>query len=201
MPKTLFKLFVLFVLVAVPAQIWAAPQIVENIFHNWRFSEDQHHYMYASYVTFSDPVLNPGKPGVFLSNSLGQYPSSLSWGHTLPAGLSVPPDVITRAKLWIDGFLIDNNNNYVGIQGVWTWDPLNNWGWDNTTYNLTKVAVPGFWNSSPLTVSIRAGETKLRIDQAVLMMDYSNRNVLPEPATFALFGLGLVGLGIIRFKK
>ncbi|MDX9856364.1 MAG: PEP-CTERM sorting domain-containing protein [candidate division Zixibacteria bacterium] len=121
--------------------------------------------------------------------------SQLTWSHTLPSDLQVPPDIIRRATLWINGSAIDGDGNLIEINGTFTWNPLNNAFDDNTLYDLTDVDVPGFWNNGALDVSIFAGETAFRINKAALAIDYTS---VPEPLTFGLFGLGLLGFGLVR---
>ena len=98
--------------------------------------------------------------------------------------------------LWIDTWEVDDNDNYVRIGGTWDWDPPNQSFLDNTTYNLSHVDEPRFWNDSTLDVTVFAGEKKLRTDGAVLMMDYC-KEVVPEPGTLMPLGLGLAGVGIL----
>ncbi len=189
----------------IPSVMMASPTMSESIFTNFFSLEDFHTYDYASWVHFSHNTFFGSAPGAYIGTGYG-YDDELSWGHTLPAGLSVPPDVITRARLWIDGAQIDSHNNEVAIEGVFDWDPLNHHFLDNSVFNLTNIDTPGFWNDGILDVSIFAGECNLRIDNAVLMLDYSSggNNVpgaVPEPATLALFGLGMLGMGILRRKK
>lgn len=184
----------------------AAPIITETVQSNFFFLGDGHTYDYASKVDFrstsiQDLIFN----GVYIGTSPG-YPNSLSWAHTLPPGLTVPPDAIDRAKLWVDGWLIDNNNNAIEIEGTINWDPLNHQFLDNSTYWLTDVDVPGFWNDGSLDVTITPAETMLRIDYAILMMDYtpggaSNPGAVPEPGTLALLGTGLAGIGALRLRR
>jgi hypothetical protein len=205
MLKNLLRALFVCLAVIIPLGVYATPLTVENIYHNWRFPADDHRYRYASSVDFFDVTADGVSRGVWIADPNGSYggiyPSMLSWGHTLPIGLQVPPDSILKAKLFIDASFVDENDNLVEIEGIWDWDPLQNEWWDNSIYDLAKVDVPGFWNNSPLDVSVFAYEKKLRIDQAVLMMDYRGQATIPEPATFALFGLGMAGFGLIRRKK
>ncbi len=102
--------------------------------------------------------------------------------------------------------MIDGNNNAVEIQGTLDWDPLSSDFLDNSSYWLTDVDVPGFWNDGTLDVTVTAGEVNLRIDYAILMMDYtpggaSNPDPVPEPGTIALLGSGIVGLGALRLRR
>jgi len=190
--------------VVIPAQLFATPLAVESIFHYRTFPVDHHNYKYISYMDFFDVTNTGTTEGVWIADPNGPfggiYPGEFSWGHTLPAGLSVPPDEVSRAMLWIDASFVDEANNLVEIQGTWNWNPLNHLWDDNTTYDLSNVTVPGFWNYSPLNVSVFAGEKKLKIDHAALAMDYRSSSI-PEPATFALFGLGMAGFGFIRRRK
>ena len=204
MKKTILML-TLTAMLFIPSVMMASPMMSESIFTNFFSLGDMHTYDYASWVHFSHDSYFGPLPGAYIGTGYG-YDNELSWGHTLPAGLSVPPDVITRARLWIDGAQIDTDNNEIAIEGVFDWDPLNNHFLDNSVFNLTNIDTPGFWNDGILDVSIFAGECNLRIDNAVLMLDYSSggNNVpgaVPEPATLALFGLGMLGTGILRRKK
>jgi hypothetical protein len=146
--------------------------IDETILHDYTCPEDTHTYNYASLLEFcrgTDPDSCP--VGVFLGTN-PHWPESLFWSHTLPPGLLVPPCVIFRARLWIDGIAVNTENNSVEIQGTLGWEPLDHQVHDNVTYDLTEISEEGFWNPDSVAVIIRAGETLVRIDHAKLLVDY-----------------------------
>ena len=203
--KKLFVLFAAVLLVlAVTPNLFASVVTNESFYSDWSFDVllygDWHSYDYASSICFSDNErLGDGY-------WIGRYgnPNDLLYGHTLP-GLTVPPDQVTRAKLYIDGFGVDSDDNLVQVGGVLEFN-LSNWDiltfGDNSVFDLSDVNIPGFWNGSTLDVGIGlCNETRgLRIDRSVLMMDYETSPV-PEPATMLLLGMGLLGTGAIFRKK
>ncbi len=144
----------------------------ETICYDFTFPLDHHTYDYASIVDFyygkhPDSFLY----GVFIGTR-HYLPDSLAWAHTLPPGFSVPSNLITGAKLWIDAAWVNTDQNMVEIEGTFDWDPLNHGCLDNTTYDLIEVVTEGFWNDGALDVIVRAGERCLRLDEAKLLMDY-----------------------------
>jgi len=162
---------------------------------------DGHVYDYASHVDFfSGDHPDSWLSGYWIGSNPNNYLTQLDWGHTLPNGLAVPPDEVTRAKLYIDAWAVGSDDNLVRIEGLMEWDPLNHYLFDNTSFDLTYVDTPDFWNDGTLDVTVFAGERSLRIDRAILMMDYNSAPV-PEPATLLFVGAGLLGMGIIRRKK
>lgn len=203
----------IFLALALPLSAFGLPVITESIFTDWTFESglqygfdgDGHTYDYASYVNFEHGDHN--WPDWATGTYIGTHdllPTDLDYGHTLPGGLTVPPDQILSAKLWIDGWLINDDDNAIKIESpLLEWDPLNNWSFltlgDNSLYDLTDVSVTDFWNNSPLDVLIHANERVLRIDRSILMLDYNSE--VPEPTTLALFGLGLLGAGVARRMK
>lgn len=206
MKKVLFAVL-LVALLAVPSQLMAY-SAMEFTYTNWEFdaglwygfSGDNHTYDYASYVDFYEGCFADGQLGGTWIGTKNNLPHELNWAHTLPLGLMVPPDHVTGAKLWIDAWEVDDNDNYVHIEGTWDWDALNHNFIDNTTYNLSNVDQPGFWNDGTIDVNVCAGEKKLRIDGAILMMDYC-QNVVAEPGTLLLLGLGITAIGFIRKRS
>ncbi len=179
------------VLAFLPVQLLALPLMTETVSSDFFFYQDHHSYMYASSIDFYDDRPDGIWDGVWIGDG-NNMESNLSWSHTLPPGLEVPPDTVLGAKLWIDGAYVNTDGNLVDIQGTWDWDPLNHIWFDNTTYDLSSVDEPGFWNMGALDVAVWANEGGLRIDQAIFMMDYTT-GATPEPASILLIGLGLLG--------
>jgi hypothetical protein len=145
----------------------------ETILTNFTFSVDQHTYDYASIVDFyyGKPHPDSTKGGVHIGTN-PHWPDSLYWSHTLPCDCSVPPAIITRAKLWIDAKAVNTDQNAVEIQTICDWDPLNYSNSDDTMYDLAGVKQEGFWNQGAINVIVRAGESQIRIDEAILLFDY-----------------------------
>ena len=156
-----------------------ADHIDETIFYDYYFSVDTHTYDYASVIDFchgDDPNKCPG--GIHIGTNPSK-PDSLFWSHTLPPGFLVPPYVITRAKLWIDGQSVNTENNSVSIQGILGWDPINPLMPDTAIYDLSGVSQQGFWNQGALSVIIWAGESLIRLDHAKLLLDYAQDTTKP----------------------
>jgi hypothetical protein len=161
-------------------------QIQETIRTDFTFPLDQYTYAYASIVDFYYGKPHPDSclGGGFLGSN-PHWPDSLCWSHTLPDGFSVPPCQIIRAKLWIDATAVNTDQDTVEIQGTYDWDPLNHWIFDNTTYDLTAVIQEGFWNQGAINVIVWAGESLIRIDEAILLLDYEESTSYVEEDEFA----------------
>lgn len=146
--------------------------IDETIWYDYFCPEDTHTYDYASMLVFCRGDDRDSCPvGIFIGTN-PHWPESLFWSHTLPPGFLVPPCVIFRARLWIDGIAVNTENNSLQIQEVFDWEPMDHLVHDSTTYDLSEVSQPGFWNQDSISVIIRAGESLVRIDHAKLLLDY-----------------------------
>ena len=177
----------------------ALPYMTEHIYHNSYVGFDLfHRYDYVSAIDIGNYQPGFGPTGSYWFGS-GTSEQSLSWAHSLPGGLD--GNTVGRARLWIDGYSIDRRGNVVQIQGMANWH-LNSWDFfgigDNTTIDLTGISNPNFWNGGSLNINVLAHERYIRIDHAVLAMDYVS--AIPEPLTLSLFGLGLVGVVVARKK-
>lgn len=155
--------------------------VKETIHYDFTFPPDNHTYDYASIVDFYYGEYPDSFVGAVFLGTNHSLPDSLAWAHTLPPGFSVPPALITRAKLWIDVDWVDTDHNTVKIEGTFDWDPLNHGGVNNTSYDLTGVNIEGFWNNGALDVILWADEERLRLFEAKLFLDYEdNANVEEE---------------------
>lgn len=162
------------------------------------------------------------------STQLG-FMETYSWSHYLPANFNSSFNSVTDAKLWItaSGVLWDYSTA-AHIEGLGQWVFLDDqdwhWSWtwgivfDDQT-SETVVDLPSsmenyaFWQQDPINVTVGTGQlfSSITLDQSVLMMDYVrsspistfSSNAVPEPTTFALLGLGMLGIGYMkrRFNK
>lgn len=146
----------------------------ETIWNDYTCPQDTHTYDYASIIVFcrgDDPDSCP--VGVFIGRDHPKWPDSIFWSHTLPSELLVPPCEIIRARLWINGKGVNNEDDTISIQGILGWEPLDHLVHDNSTYDLTGVSDEGFWNQGSIDVIIWAGsESLVRLDVAKLLLDY-----------------------------
>ena len=203
----LTALFLTFFAMSAGLNAFPTPQQMETIYTDWEFSTglaygfsgDGHVYDYASYIDFYTCFPDDWVSGIWIGTN-NNFPDALSWAHTLPS-LTVPPDVVSRAKLYIDASFVDTDNNRIKIEGTLDWDPLNHYFLDNTNYDLTGIEAdaPGFWDDGLLNCKIRAFENVMCVDRAVLMMDYTTS--VPEPATLILVGMGMFGVAMLRRRK
>jgi len=157
----------------------------ETIWFDYTCPEDTHMYDYASVVDFyRGKHPDSFRGGVFVGTN-PHWPDSLFWSHTLPSELSVPPCVITRAKLWIDAKAVNTDSNTVEIQGMLDWEPLSHLVHDNTMYDLTEVSEAIFWNQDSICVIVRCRESLIRIDEAKLLLDYRCHHTDAEEDQFS----------------
>lgn len=192
-------LLTLFIFVAMPLAVSAAP--FETTFTNFWFLGDFHTYDYASHVDLEQTWIG--------TSSL--FDNSFSWQHSLPGNLD--PNGVQRARLWIDAAFVGSNGNTIDINGIMEWDPLSHSWLDNTTYDLTDITDVdqlGFWDNGVIDVTVLAGESSIRLDQAMLLLDYSpasggqpthDFSSVPEPSSLALLGIGLAGIVAFRRKR
>lgn len=191
-------------MVLIPFQVFATP------FYNWDFNlagHASHTYDYADVLQFNNVNLG------FLDN--------YSWTHALPADFNPVYSDVTGAQLWISarGVLSDLSTT-ARVEGLCRWEFLEgqdwHWSWrwgvvyDEST-SETVIDLPSsaqnyaFWENDPLHVTVGTNQmfSSVSLDQSVLMMDYSggnNTSAVPEPATVALFALGLIGIVTTRIK-
>ena len=146
----------------------------ETFEYDYTWAQDTHTYDYVSTIVFcrgDDPEECP--VGVFMGKDHPQWPDSILWSHTLPPGLLVPPDTIIRARLWINGKAVNNEDDSISIQGIFGWEPLDHLVHDNSTYDLSQANGGGFWNQGSLEVIAWSGsESLVRLDVAKLLLDY-----------------------------
>jgi|GEM_PF-2979819 len=162
----------------------------ETVEYDYTCPEDTHTYDYASIVVFcrgEDPEECP--VGVFIGKNHPVWPDSIFWSHTLPPALLVPPCVMERARLWINGKGVNNEDDTISIQGIFGWEPLDHLIHDNSTYDLTEASEAGFWDQGFIDVIIWSGsESLVRLDVAKLLLDYDCYSDVEEDESSAAPG-------------
>ena len=182
-------------------------------YYDYNFNLDgygSHTYDYADVVDLNGTQLG--------------FLKTYSWSHFLPADFDRSMNSVTDAKLWItaSGVLCDYSTA-AHIEGMGQWVFLNDqdwhWSWtwgivfdDQTSESIIDLPSSlenyAFWQQNPINVTVGTGQlfNSIRLEQSVLMMDYVSSspsttfstNAVPEPTTFALLGLRMLGIGYMR---
>lgn len=173
-----------------------------------------HNWNYISQLNFFEQ--GGDQNGYWIGSTYrGFDQSSMSYSHNLPVDMT---QGVNRAWLWINADYVDTWGNIVTLEGrfsgrlnqsSWSFD-WNSFQWvseSNTIYDLTPLPAD-IWTGSTLDMSIASTgwmESGIRINSSTLAMSYNSGNpthaAVPEPLTFTLFGLGLLGLGLFRRSR
>jgi len=177
----------------------------------------------SSGFSYTDKINFSGFTGIGFEGPVftGLFGNTFTYRHSLPFDFQVPYDEVKSADLTISGYYIDSGDD-VYIDGE-TFGSLNEGGsyelrfsWEKGIFLKDNPSVSNFdiasafnvWETGKfLDVSITNTSGKFMdlgfyLSKSVFNLDYEYKIAhAPEPSTMVLFGLGLLGFGVVGRKK
>jgi len=157
-------------------------------------------FNYVSDITFRDGYIGWGETG--------------TWGHTLSSAYMPVPDdwTVDNATLEVTGWRHTSliGTEVVQVGGTFRWTGIQ-WTFGegaNELFDLTNID-DSYWNSDPLNISVTPlalfWNCGFTVDRSTLSVNYAPSSgqvsAVPEPTSFILLGLGIVGLMSRRRKQ